>query len=171
MSPNATDSPERGAAATNNNANSANPKAKVLTNAKASGAPIMLAQAASSIAAANAAAAAKGGKNAEKNDDATAADDVEATAPTTSRTQDTLPASIDSSTEPRPKNIVIVGGGIVGVCTAYFLAISPQRPQGSTITLVEGTGIASAASGNAGGFLARDWHGPATASEYGRVAG
>lgn len=64
-----------------------------------------------------------------------------------------------------PKNIAVVGGGIVGVCTAYFLAISPHRPPGSTITLVEGTGVASAASGNAGGFLARDWHGPATASE------
>jgi glycine/D-amino acid oxidase-like deaminating enzyme len=63
-----------------------------------------------------------------------------------------------------PKNIVVVGGGIVGVCTAYFLAISPHRPAGSKITLVEGTGVASAASGNAGGFLARDWHGPATAS-------
>lgn len=64
-----------------------------------------------------------------------------------------------------PKNIVIVGGGIVGVCTAYFLAISPHRPPGSTITIVEGTGIASAASGYSGGFLARDWHSPATASE------
>ncbi|TXT03845.1 hypothetical protein VHUM_04322 [Vanrija humicola] len=63
-----------------------------------------------------------------------------------------------------PKNIVIVGGGIVGVCTAYFLAISPHRPPGSTITIVEGTGIASAASGFSGGFLARDWHSPATAS-------
>ncbi|BEI83590.1 hypothetical protein CcaverHIS002_0401940 [Cutaneotrichosporon cavernicola] len=63
-----------------------------------------------------------------------------------------------------PKNIAVVGGGIVGVCTAYFLAISPHRPAGSKITLVEGTGVASAASGNAGGFLARDWHGPATAS-------
>lgn len=64
-----------------------------------------------------------------------------------------------------PGNIVVVGGGIVGVCTAYFLAISPHRPKGSTITLVEANAVACAASGNAGGFLARDWHPSETASE------
>lgn len=75
-------------------------------------------------------------------------------------------AAADAAPVPtRAKNMVVVGGGIVGVCTAYFLAISPHRPAGSTVTLVEGTGVASAASGNAGGFLARDWHGPATSSE------
>lgn len=64
-----------------------------------------------------------------------------------------------------PGNIVVVGGGIVGVCTAYFLAISPHRPKGSSITLVEANAVACAASGNAGGFLARDWHPTETASE------
>jgi glycine/D-amino acid oxidase-like deaminating enzyme len=63
-----------------------------------------------------------------------------------------------------PKNIVIVGGGIAGVSTAYYLSISSHLPKDATITLVEGTGIAAAASGYSGGFLAKDWHGTATAS-------
>jgi glycine/D-amino acid oxidase-like deaminating enzyme len=66
-----------------------------------------------------------------------------------------------------PKSIVIVGGGIIGVCTAYYTAISPhfQAARGDKITLVEATEVASAASGKAGGLLALDWHGQATASE------
>eukprot|EP00301_Raphidiophrys_heterophryoidea_P016371 c2593_g1_i1.p2 GENE.c2593_g1_i1~~c2593_g1_i1.p2 ORF type:complete len:187 (+),score=53.72 c2593_g1_i1:57-563(+) len=48
--------------------------------------------------------------------------------------------------------IVIVGGGIVGVSTAYFLS---QR--GKSALIVEATEVACAASGKAGGFLARDW--------------
>mmetsp|Transcript_20284 Transcript_20284/g.26328 ORF Transcript_20284/g.26328 Transcript_20284/m.26328 type:complete len:367 (+) Transcript_20284:47-1147(+) len=50
------------------------------------------------------------------------------------------------------KDIIIVGGGIVGVSTAYYLAL-----RGFTSTIVEKTGIASSASGKAGGFLARGW--------------
>lgn len=68
-----------------------------------------------------------------------------------------------------PKSIVIVGGGIIGVCTAYYTSISPkfQPNKGDSITLVEATDVAGAASGKAGGLLALDWHGQATASELG----
>ncbi|THD18335.1 FAD dependent oxidoreductase [Fasciola hepatica] len=48
--------------------------------------------------------------------------------------------------------IVIIGAGIMGVSTAYFLA-----KHGIPCTLVDACGIAAAASGRAGGFLARDW--------------
>ncbi|WVF72077.1 hypothetical protein IAT40_006889 [Kwoniella sp. CBS 6097] len=62
-----------------------------------------------------------------------------------------------------PSNILIIGGGIAGVSTAYFLATHPLRSPATRITLVEGTKIAAAASGKSGGFLAKDWHGSATA--------
>lgn len=68
-----------------------------------------------------------------------------------------------SSTQPA-KRIVILGGGIAGISTAYYLSHSPSLPSGSSITIIEGTDIAAAASGKSGGFLAKDWHGAATAS-------
>lgn len=49
-------------------------------------------------------------------------------------------------------HVVICGGGVIGVCTAYFLA-----RRGVNVTVVERAGIAAAASGKAGGFLALDW--------------
>ncbi|KAK9061883.1 hypothetical protein SSX86_019067 [Deinandra increscens subsp. villosa] len=49
-----------------------------------------------------------------------------------------------------PKRVVVCGGGIVGVSTAYFLA-----KKGAAVTLIERSSIAGAASGKAGGFLAR----------------
>ena len=49
-------------------------------------------------------------------------------------------------------HVVICGGGVIGACTAYFLA-----RRGVEVTVVERTEVAGAASGNAGGFLARDW--------------
>ena len=53
------------------------------------------------------------------------------------------------------KHIAIVGGGIVGCATAYYARqISPTV----CITIIDKVGIAAAASGRAGGFLARDWH-------------
>ncbi|KAI9776541.1 MAG: hypothetical protein M1839_009522 [Geoglossum umbratile] len=53
------------------------------------------------------------------------------------------------------RQIVIVGGGIVGCTTAYYLTRHPNYdPKKHSITLVEGTRIAGAASGKAGGFLA-----------------
>lgn len=55
----------------------------------------------------------------------------------------------------QPKNIVIIGGGIIGSTTAYYLTRHPLfNPQLHRITLLEATGIASAASGKAGGLLA-----------------
>jgi glycine/D-amino acid oxidase-like deaminating enzyme len=48
--------------------------------------------------------------------------------------------------------VVICGGGVIGACTAYFL--SRRRVE---VVVVERTGIACAASGKSGGFLALDW--------------
>ena len=68
-----------------------------------------------------------------------------------------------------PAHIVIVGGGIIGVSTAYYLSRSPALPADTRITLVEGTAIAAGASGYAGGFLARaaHWHTPETEGGWG----
>ncbi|OQV04146.1 hypothetical protein CLAIMM_09074 [Cladophialophora immunda] len=53
------------------------------------------------------------------------------------------------------KSIVIVGGGIIGCTTAYFLTRHPKyNPDLHSIHLLEATGIASGASGKAGGLLA-----------------
>lgn len=52
----------------------------------------------------------------------------------------------------QPKRVVVCGGGVIGVCTAYFLS-----KKGTIGTLVEKSSIACAASGKAGGFLALDW--------------
>ena len=49
-------------------------------------------------------------------------------------------------------HVVICGGGVIGAATAYFLS---QR--GAQVTVVERTGVANAASGKSGGFLALDW--------------
>ena len=60
------------------------------------------------------------------------------------------------------RQVVIVGGGIIGASVAYFLSKHPARP---AVTLLEATGIlAPGASGKAGGFLALDWHGTSTSS-------
>jgi glycine/D-amino acid oxidase-like deaminating enzyme len=48
--------------------------------------------------------------------------------------------------------VLICGGGVIGAATAYFLA-----KRGVDVTVVERTGIACAASGKSGGFLALDW--------------
>ena len=49
-------------------------------------------------------------------------------------------------------HVVICGGGVIGACTGYFLA-----RRGIDVTVVERSGVASSASGKAGGFLALDW--------------
>src|ERR1043165_2844264 len=49
-------------------------------------------------------------------------------------------------------HVVICGGGAIGACTTCFLA-----RRGIDVTVVERTGVASSASGKAGGFLALDW--------------
>ena len=48
--------------------------------------------------------------------------------------------------------VLICGGGVIGASIAYFLS-----RRGIGVTVVERTGIACAASGKSGGFLARDW--------------
>ncbi|KAJ1421166.1 hypothetical protein SESBI_13886 [Sesbania bispinosa] len=57
-----------------------------------------------------------------------------------------------SSPMDHPKRVVVCGGGVIGVCTAYFLA-----KKGAAVTLIEKSDVACAASGKAGGFLALDW--------------
>ncbi|KAK4242281.1 FAD dependent oxidoreductase [Achaetomium macrosporum] len=53
------------------------------------------------------------------------------------------------------RNIVVVGGGIIGCTTAYFLTRHPKfNPALHTITLLEASSIAAGASGKAGGLLA-----------------
>jgi len=49
-------------------------------------------------------------------------------------------------------HVLICGGGVIGASIAYFLGRS-----GVKATVIESTGIACAASGKSGGFLARDW--------------
>ena len=48
--------------------------------------------------------------------------------------------------------VLICGGGVIGTSLAYFLSL-----RGVEALVVERTGVANAASGKSGGFLARDW--------------
>ena len=48
--------------------------------------------------------------------------------------------------------VIICGGGVIGASIAYFLSL-----RNVTATVVERTGVANAASGTSGGFLALDW--------------
>jgi glycine/D-amino acid oxidase-like deaminating enzyme len=48
--------------------------------------------------------------------------------------------------------VIVCGAGVVGASVAYFLA-----RRGVAVTIVERTGVACAASGKSGGFLALDW--------------
>ena len=77
-------------------------------------------------------------------------------------------ASIMAATIQPTRNVVIVGGGIVGASIAYYLsrsAASSATRAATKITLIEASSApAPGASGKAGGFLALDWHGAATAS-------
>jgi glycine/D-amino acid oxidase-like deaminating enzyme len=51
-----------------------------------------------------------------------------------------------------PRHVVVCGAGVVGAAVAYFLA-----RRGVAVTVVERSGVACAASGKSGGFLALDW--------------
>src|SRR6267378_4371623 len=51
-----------------------------------------------------------------------------------------------------PRHVLVCGAGVVGASVAYFLA-----RRGIAVTVVERTGVACAASGKSGGFLALDW--------------
>src|SRR3989441_1236615 len=50
------------------------------------------------------------------------------------------------------RHVVVCGAGVVGASVAYFLAL-----RGVAVTVVERSGVACAASGKSGGFLALDW--------------
>jgi len=49
-------------------------------------------------------------------------------------------------------HVLICGGGVIGASIAFFLSC-----RGVKATVIERTGVACAASGKSGGFLARDW--------------
>lgn len=51
------------------------------------------------------------------------------------------------------QKVVVVGGGVIGSATAYYLA-----KEGVRVTVVEKCGVACHSSGKAGGFLAKDWN-------------
>ena len=61
-------------------------------------------------------------------------------------------ASATPDAAPAPE-VVICGAGIIGAATAYYLA-----KRGVASTLIDRVGVAAAASGRAGGFLAKDWN-------------
>ena len=51
-----------------------------------------------------------------------------------------------------PRHVIVCGAGVIGASVAYFLT---QR--GIAVTVIERTGVACAASGKSGGFIALDW--------------
>ena len=55
------------------------------------------------------------------------------------------------------KKVVIIGGGIVGISTAFYLN---KANANLNITIIDSTGPYAGASGKAGGFIASDWTGP-----------
>jgi glycine/D-amino acid oxidase-like deaminating enzyme len=69
-----------------------------------------------------------------------------------------------------PREVVIAGAGIMGLATAYYLAVQhATAEQRMKITVVDPTGrVAPAASGKAGGFLALDWNDSAPAGPLAR---
>lgn len=60
---------------------------------------------------------------------------------------------------------VIIGGGIIGVSTAYYLSDPKINPQPKEIHIVDSSAeLFASASGYAAGFLAKDWFVPELAS-------
>lgn len=60
---------------------------------------------------------------------------------------------------------LIVGAGIIGSATAYYLSESPSITSPSSIHLIESCpDLFASASGYAAGFLARDWFADSVAS-------
>ena len=48
--------------------------------------------------------------------------------------------------------VLICGGGVIGAAIAYFSSLKRTE-----VVVIERTGVACAASGKSGGFLALDW--------------
>lgn len=66
-----------------------------------------------------------------------------------------LYSSVPSGKHKGKKHIVIVGAGIIGVCTAFYLVRHPKfDPSQYYITIIESKRVAGGASGKAGGLLA-----------------
>lgn len=66
-----------------------------------------------------------------------------------------------SSTQAAEENsIVIVGCGIIGLSTAYYLLTSPSPPTNLYI-LDTSPKLFECASGRSGGFIAKNWYGTA----------
>jgi glycine/D-amino acid oxidase-like deaminating enzyme len=61
-------------------------------------------------------------------------------------------ASCNEQTIGETMRVLICGGGVIGASIAYFLSC-----RGVEATVIERTGLACAASGKSGGFLALDW--------------
>ena len=60
---------------------------------------------------------------------------------------------------------MIIGAGIIGSATAYYLSESPSTTSPEDIHLIESSPeLFASASGYAAGFLARDWFSPTVAS-------
>ena len=60
---------------------------------------------------------------------------------------------------------VIVGAGIIGSATAFYLTEEPSQTSPSSIHLIESSPeLFASASGYAAGFLAKDWFSPASSS-------
>lgn len=56
-------------------------------------------------------------------------------------------------TYPAGARVVVCGAGVIGAAVAYYLSL-----RGVAATVVERCGVACAASGKSGGFLALDWY-------------
>lgn len=55
------------------------------------------------------------------------------------------------------QSIVIIGAGVIGLSTAYYLSTSAE-PRPSSITVLDSSSsLFQCASGRAAGFLAKDW--------------
>lgn len=60
---------------------------------------------------------------------------------------------------------VIIGTGIIGASTAYYLSQPPSQTSPTSIHLIESSPrLFASASGYGAGFLARDWYGPYVSS-------
>lgn len=73
--------------------------------------------------------------------------------------------SNSNGTNHTSRHVAIIGGGIIGASTLYYLSRASTADPNLRATLIEESpAVAPGASGKSGGFLALDWHGAATSS-------